>query len=339
MVNPKSKGGPKTSVGKAKVAQNALKHGLSTMSPSSIDERQMVDQFSQELIHFYHPKNPLALLQIQRIAVCRAKLARLYQVEHVRLQIVHEELEQKPEKIAEKLVGMSGVAKGMLIESVCTGQFTLPCGLTPIRLKQICQEINSFYGTITSEKSLRQFFPVLDKYLQDYATRGLPKDANLFDKLLAIVARIKEVIEQGEQYHEAHRSLIERLHGLLHPPKTEESIDPEMQEFMEQLKIVNSKRNIPIKSAEKSAEEPAPNPIPSSAILLKNLQVFLELSRHYEQALDGQKQYEKIKALMLQSATLPPSEADVLMRYQTTLERRLSAAMGELLALEKQGSM
>jgi len=335
MVNPKSKGGPKTSLGKAKVAQNALKHGLSTMSPSSIDERQMVDQFSQELIHFYQPKNPLAVLQIQRIAMCRAKLARLYQVEHVRLQIVHEELEQKPEKILEKLVGVEGVPKGMLLELVRSGQVTLPCGLTPISLKKICQEIDGFYGVITSEKHLRQFFPALESYLQSYSVRGLAQDATLFDKLLAVAARIAEVFKEGEQYREEYRSLIEGLLDLKNQSQAKEPTDPEMDELIGRVKVVGQKRNL----VAKSVEEPAQKPIPSSSELLKKLPVFVQLLGHYEHALLAQEQYEKIKALLLQSATLPTSESDVLMRYQTTLERRLSAAMGELLALEKQDSL
>lgn len=39
---------------------------------------------------------------------------------------------------------------------------------------------------------------------------------------------------------------------------------------------------------------------------------------------------------MLKSVTLPSNESDLLMRYQTTLERRLSSAIGELLALQRQ---
>jgi hypothetical protein len=335
MANPKSKGGPKTIVGKAKVAQNALKHGLSTMSPSSIDERQMVDQFSQELIHFYQPKNPLAILQIQRIAMCRAKLARLYQVEHVRLQIVHEELKQTPEKILEKLVGVEGVPKGMLLELVRSGQVTLPCGLVPVTLKKICQEIDGFYGAITSEKNLRQFFPALEQYLHSHVVRGLAQDATLFDKLLAVIARIEEVFKEGEQYHEKYRSLIEGLLDLKNQSKAKEPTDPEIEELVGRVKVVGQKRN----PLTKNIEEPAQKPIPSSSELLKKLPVFLQLLRYYEQVLLAREQYEKIKTLMLQSATLPTSEADVLMRYQTTLERRLSAAMGELLALEKQGSL
>ena len=38
---------------------------------------------------------------------------------------------------------------------------------------------------------------------------------------------------------------------------------------------------------------------------------------------------------MLRALSLPVAESDLLMRYQTTLQRRLSHAIGELLALQR----
>jgi hypothetical protein len=46
-------------------------------------------------------------------------------------------------------------------------------------------------------------------------------------------------------------------------------------------------------------------------------------------------QYQEIKDFMLRALSLPVAESDLLMRYQTTLERRLSSAIGELLALQR----
>ena len=46
------------------------------------------------------------------------------------------------------------------------------------------------------------------------------------------------------------------------------------------------------------------------------------------------RQYEVIKELMVSGVTLPQKDSDLLMRYQTTLERRLSTAIGELLHLQ-----
>jgi hypothetical protein len=44
--------------------------------------------------------------------------------------------------------------------------------------------------------------------------------------------------------------------------------------------------------------------------------------------------FKKTKELMAKAVTLPQSESDLLMRYQTTLERRFSTAIGELLHLQ-----
>ena len=335
MTNRKNKGGPNSAEGKAKVAQNAIKHGLTTVSPTGPDEQLLVTQFSQELLDFYQPKNPLAKLQIERIAVCRAKLKRLYEVERVRLQLVYEELEHKPEKAVEKLVGINGVPKGMLMELVRYGKVTLPCRLTPTVLGKICEEIHLFGGSVKSEEQFHQYFPVLAAHIKSYPIRGLAEDANVFDRLTAVSDRIVQVFKQGDQYEELHRPLIESMFAHLYPPKVEEELDPQMQEILEQSRSHSSKK----KSDAVVESETLQKRLPTTAALMKKLQLFLELSKYYERALQAVEQYESVKSMLLQSATLAPAESDLLMRYQTALERRLSSAMGELLALEKQGSL
>jgi hypothetical protein len=335
MTNRKNKGGPSSPQGKAKVSQNAIKHGLSTMNPTGPDEQLLVAQFSQELLDFYQPNNPLAKLQIERIAVCRAKLTRLYEVERVRLQLAYAELKNQPEKVVEKLVGIKGVSKGMLMELVRHGQVSLPCGLTPVLLSRICKEIDLFHGQVKGEEHFYQIFPVLSNHVKVYRARGLSEEANIFEKLSAMSARITQVFKQGDQYDELHRPFIEKMIELMHPPKIEEELDPEMQEILEQSRAHQRKKNIDVPLEKELVEKR----IPSPSVLKKELHLFLELSRFHERALEALEQYEVVKVMLLQSVTLAPSESDVLMRYQTTLERRLSGAMGELLALEKQGSL
>jgi len=65
------------------------------------------------------------------------------------------------------------------------------------------------------------------------------------------------------------------------------------------------------------------------------LRQFLDLYQCYQKALGIADQYQGIKDLMLRAISLPSAESDLLMRYQTTLERRLSSAIGELLALQR----
>ena len=46
------------------------------------------------------------------------------------------------------------------------------------------------------------------------------------------------------------------------------------------------------------------------------------------------KEFDRMQDLLVRSVTLDGEESDRLMRYQTTWERRLSSAIGELLALQ-----
>jgi hypothetical protein len=99
MRQAKRSGGPKTVQGKARSSKNTTSHGLTSLAPSNSNEKALVDSHSQELTDYYKPESPLELLQIRRIAMCRAKLDYLYDLEQVKLALVAKELESQPEKI------------------------------------------------------------------------------------------------------------------------------------------------------------------------------------------------------------------------------------------------
>jgi len=101
MKQAKRSGGPKTAQGKVRSSKNATSHGLTSMAPSNSTEKALVDSYSKELIEYYKPESPLEQLQIRRIAICRAKLAYLYDLEQVKLSLDAKELESQPEKILE----------------------------------------------------------------------------------------------------------------------------------------------------------------------------------------------------------------------------------------------
>jgi len=90
--------GPKSAAGKAKSSQNAVSHGL-TSNRVMPDEIRMVEEFTQELTHYYKPESPLEVLQIQRIAFCRAKLAKLKDMEVAGREIARRQIELQPELI------------------------------------------------------------------------------------------------------------------------------------------------------------------------------------------------------------------------------------------------
>ena len=65
---------------------------------------------------------------------------------------------------------------------------------------------------------------------------------------------------------------------------------------------------------------------------------FVTINDHQERAQKVFEQYAHTKDLLKRAAQLPAAESDLLMRYQTTLERRLSSAIGELLELQRRKS-
>lgn len=73
----KSSGGPRTAKGKQASSQNALVHGATTNKVTSAGQQSLVDQYVHELTVYYKPESPLEKLQIQRIALCKAKLDHL----------------------------------------------------------------------------------------------------------------------------------------------------------------------------------------------------------------------------------------------------------------------
>lgn len=64
------------------------------------------------------------------------------------------------------------------------------------------------------------------------------------------------------------------------------------------------------------------------------LSTITKLNSVVVRALEVAKEFQQRQDLMLRSVTLDGEESDRLLRYQATWERRLSSAIGELLALQ-----
>ena len=113
-----------------RASKNSTKHGLSTQTPSSSKEREVVSHYVEELTAYYKPHSPLEKLQIERIAICRAKLDRLYEVELVQLELATEKFNKNPDLVLDQIDSAVGVAKGMVKELIQDGIIYLPCSLT-----------------------------------------------------------------------------------------------------------------------------------------------------------------------------------------------------------------
>jgi hypothetical protein len=316
MAQGRRSGGPKTVEGKSRSSKNATSHGLTSMVPSNSNEKALVDSYSKELIEHYKPESPLEQLQIQRIARCRAKLAYLYDLEQVKLSLAAKELESQPEKILEKIPSATGLAMGMAIDLITSGQIHLPCRLDLPLLESICDEINQMHGVMENRHQFARALPRLTKYLAA-VSKEIKRDDEIggsgqYDELIKGYLRSKE-----------YEALMEK-----------EAMRPELEE----LERHQEERRI-ARGQKPRKEEPEPKVDPDSitdllAITLQ-LKQFLDLHKSHQKAQKLVVQYHEVKDLMLRALSLPAAESDLLMRYQTTLERRLSSAIGELLALQR----
>jgi len=336
MAQAKRSSGPKTLEGKSRSSKNATSHGLTSMVPINSNEKALVDSYSKELIEYYKPDSPLEQLQIQRIATCRAKLAYLYDLEQVKLSLAAKELESQPEKILEKIPGASGLAMGMAKEYITSGQIHLPCRLDLSLLEAICDEIDQMHGLFENRHQFARALPRLTKYLNSYPVAGLNNTSQWMEKLAAVSNDIKRTGEMGENYPGQFDELIK---GYLRSKEYEalmekEAAKPELdklERYQEERRIARGEKP----KVEKLPSKGDPDAIADIDTIKEYLGQFLDLHQSYQKAQKLAVQYQEIKDLMLRALSLPVAESDLLMRYQTTLERRLSSAIGELLALQR----
>lgn len=338
MANKGRSGGPKTQSGKARSAQNAKKHGLTTMSPSSADENAQIESFAQELIAYYQPQSPLEFLQIQRIATCQAKLKHLYELEQIKLTMARKELEAQPEKIFEKIPKASGLTKRMALDWIQSGQFYLPCRLNESLLDGICTEIGATDRTIVDPDAFARHFPQLVGYLKSYPVVGMKRSTHVLELLADVAKEIEAILTEEEgpylgRWEEFGRyySLGKKYEILLKEEASREEQE-KLQRYQEE--VVRPRHNL-----KPRPEEPRPSkdegPVWDFRTAVKHLQKFLILRKAVKSATKIATQYQEMFPLMMRAVSLPTAESDVLMRYQTTLERRLSQAIGELLELQK----
>ena len=336
MKQAKRSGGPKTVLGRVRSSKNATSHGLTSLAPSNPNEKALVDSYAQELTDYYKPESPLEQLQIRRIAMCRAKLAYLYDLEQVKLALAAKELESQPEKILEKIPGATGLAMGMAKEFITSGEIHLPCRLDLPLLETICEEIHQMHGVIENKHQFARALPCLTKYLNSYPVVGLNNTSQWMEKLAAISKDLKMADEMGER----HLGRLEEVaRGYLLGKEYEVFLEKQAAKpEMDELERYQEERRIARGQKPKIVESPPkvdPDAITDMGAIKKYLGEFLDLYQSYQKTQEIVSQYQEIKDLMLRALSLPVAESDLLMRYQTTLERRLSLAIGELLALQR----
>lgn len=305
--------GPKTKTGKAIAARNATSHGL-TAKHVLTDEVQMVDDFVKELSDYYKPQSPLEVLQIQRIAFCRAKLAKLMDIEIAGREIFRREIEFKPELVFAKLEHYSAHLKhlaGLELE----GQSVLKLlGLDKTTLQSIEREIKEFSGGVDSGDDLPKGFPKLCRFLHKAKfVDELVSDMEWDQRLMVFAEKIRILTNKYDHKHSKVK------------PGSYEAALLQMDKENQLIEAVKRKQSRQFQTGTGNYLQ----------VIQSDLNVISDLARSFAQVKTVLNSYEEMKSWMLRSVDLSAHESERMMRYQAMLEKRLSTAIGELLALQK----
>jgi len=335
----RKKGGPKTSAGKVVASRNSIKHGLTSEKPTTSKEKESVQAYINELTSYYKPESPLEKLQIGRIAICKVKLDRLYEVEQVQLALTTEKFKRDPDQILDQISEATGTVRGMVKELIAYGEITLPCQLKDQQLELICEETAHFRNKITKESDIENYYPNLTNFLNAYYSVRLPDGSGLTKKLQVVTERIENIFRGTDEYRERFQKLADIALRLKmqyqpdpEPPSEHElELDRLIEEQQQRREAERLKRHPPKPQPEIVIPT---DPIIDQDQLTSQLKLFTELLNYRDTSRVVYQQYLSIQELMIQGVTLPQRESDLMMRYQTALDRRLSTAVGELLHLQ-----
>jgi len=328
------KSGPQTAIGKTISAKNSTKHGLTSNNPSSLKEKETVSRYIQDLTVYYKPKSPLEKIQIERIAICKTKLDRLYEVEQVQLQLAIQKFNKNPDLVLDQIELATGVVRGMVKELIEYGELTLPCYLKDDELEVICEEINLAQDKPKTAEDLPIYYPKLCLYLEGYRGYGRLKSDNLIDKLRVVSERLECSVKRGDQYQERMTEYVDILLRAKFQLEQKDNISEEETELDDYIKSRDEARRKQHQSKKKEEVVEFKEPLIDQVLFEKQLKLFTDLLNFRKKTFQVFEQYQVMKNLMVGGVVLPQAESDLFMRYQTALDRRLSSGIGELLHLQ-----
>ena len=303
----KSSGGPKTAKGKRASSQNALVHGATSNNVVSPDQKTLVERYEHEFTAYYKPDSPLEKLQIQRIALCKAKLDALYDLELVKLQIAKVELVGNPKLALDSVYPSEDLTRSFAQNLSTGGQLSLPLNLTPELLETFSKEINSAGGKIDQVDEIYSHMPSLGEFIEN---EGKRLNTSAYQVILRIGESIKTLLDKGSVNLSAVYEALELATDVMKHRKLGHDA------YYFKKDTVESEGDADIKN------------VNNALLSLTQLNAIVVKAREVS------KGFDRMQDLLLRSVTLGGEESDRLLRYQTTWERRLSSAIGELLALQ-----
>lgn len=288
----------------------------------------MQDQkiFLDELIAFYKPVGPLETLQLERIASCRAKLNAIRELEQSKLLLLYSEHKSNIKKYIAGFTYLDPLVRGMIYELITFEKLILPCDLDTDNLEKIVDEIEAFSGVISSDSDFEEYVPCLTSYLLSINE----SEVNLNEKLLAVSKKLDFIIRNGDLYCEYLKKLIPDRFVDKKKEQTIEQLefDRMLDEYQEQARIRRGEKfKINIKVSEPE--------FPDMKQINEAFEKFNAIWLAYQSTFENYLRVQLTIELHKRAISLPLEEIDLMMRYQTSWERRLSTLVGEFMHMQK----
>ncbi len=139
--------------------------------PKNKFKMNAIKVYIQELCDYYRPSSPLEILQIERIAHCRAKLDALYELEAAKLQLATNELMRSPKAVMQSIGAESDFIKSLVLKFCKGKQLNFPMLLTLQLLEAFDNEIQSIGGKLQDYDCIKVVLPELSKFIHSTSVR------------------------------------------------------------------------------------------------------------------------------------------------------------------------
>jgi hypothetical protein len=320
MAIPKSKPrqtGPKSDTGKKKSSFNALQHGASANLNLSQTTYALARAYEAELLEHYSPENPLVKLQIQRIAMTRAKLMQLYELEQAKMSMVYKEFDENPEPVMQSIKDADELVKNITLDYLKEGVYLLPFELQPVQIKQVAKEASSLRFPVLTHEDIDKQLPNLFRLLTSLKPGwliGIEQGSDALDLLKLVGDNFRLMFKNKRPSTNELRALLDR--------------------HLDQFKVKEESRQMMVKEPGEftnppKLDTPLEKTITSDEIKAA-LKYFIDLDEVLDQVVKLVECFKVQSELMRSTLTLSTEDSDRLSRYQTNLERRLSTQIGEL---------